>query len=246
MSSTALPTYQQFVSEGLNKIAPADAAEEQCRICCEELSETEGEIIVKTPCGHEFHENCLKTWMTGEVESRCKCPFCRTALFRDSPIELGVRQLRAAAQIPIPDNHVERHLPGNAEYLTYLNRNRDVAEDIIFEDREAIVAAAELAWNIRWEMIPELGEPAPIDIDFVAIVIRNATYHYSRTASQENRLAAYSFRELVFWLIVDWIVENCDEEIILSAGGRMYVIVSGYRDYLFDRVEELENHREVE
>ncbi len=32
--------------------------------------------MIRTPCKHEFHENCLKRWL----ESKLECPYCRHTL----------------------------------------------------------------------------------------------------------------------------------------------------------------------
>merc|ERR1719367_730420 len=47
----------------------------ECPICCEEFEESVP--IKRTPCGHHFHEHCLKKWLEnyGKI-----CPLCRKDL----------------------------------------------------------------------------------------------------------------------------------------------------------------------
>lgn len=52
-------------------ISPQDNTVFICSICLEEL--TGPSSIVKTPCVHYFHEDCLATW----CKNRMSCPMCR-------------------------------------------------------------------------------------------------------------------------------------------------------------------------
>ena len=51
-----------------------------CTICMESLSSN---LFVRTPCGHLFHRECLRTWMTRSPT----CPQCR------EPLIIGVNQM---------------------------------------------------------------------------------------------------------------------------------------------------------
>ena len=56
-----------------------------CSICLIPISKnsdgfTFDKIYYETPCGHNFHASCLKTWMSQKKE----CPLCR---FKIPPIE---------------------------------------------------------------------------------------------------------------------------------------------------------------
>lgn len=46
---------------------------EICSICLN--NSTKNECVVKLPCGHEFHQNCITTWL--EESSSNGCPLCR-------------------------------------------------------------------------------------------------------------------------------------------------------------------------
>ncbi|KAK4854791.1 hypothetical protein QYF36_001311 [Acer negundo] len=48
---------------------------EQCVICLEEFSLSEGEIILM-PCSHIYHRNCITKWL----KTKLHCPTCRLAL----------------------------------------------------------------------------------------------------------------------------------------------------------------------
>lgn len=56
-------------------IGPADVdAKEDCPVCKEEY--TVGEQVMKLPCNHRFHIDCLQPWL----KMRNTCPVCRYAL----------------------------------------------------------------------------------------------------------------------------------------------------------------------
>ena len=45
----------------------------ECSICLEPYKQ--GDDIILLKCGHLFHEECIKTWITPDNQS---CPYCRT------------------------------------------------------------------------------------------------------------------------------------------------------------------------
>ena len=51
-----------------------------CSICLEEY-ENENKIL-KYPCGHIFHDNCIDTWINTEVDMKItpSCPNCRNPI----------------------------------------------------------------------------------------------------------------------------------------------------------------------
>jgi hypothetical protein len=64
---TNIPTYSEELSDQENKM--------DCPICLEELVE---DTTYKTPCGHSFHETCLKKWKETYAEGKQPtCPYCR-------------------------------------------------------------------------------------------------------------------------------------------------------------------------
>lgn len=73
-------------------IDSADGEYKACIICLEELSEaalkrqssmlaSAPSAVVRTPCGHYFHEDCLATWSKNHVD----CPLCRTDIGEPDP-----------------------------------------------------------------------------------------------------------------------------------------------------------------
>jgi len=50
----------------------AKPAGHNCPICCQSLTAAPGDAR-KTPCGHMYHHECIKTWITG----KWTCPTCR-------------------------------------------------------------------------------------------------------------------------------------------------------------------------
>ena len=53
-----------------------------CTICTESL----GDSITATTCGHIFHPNCLTTWFESQERDNhpTNCPVCRTTIRRES------------------------------------------------------------------------------------------------------------------------------------------------------------------
>jgi len=49
---------------------------DECAICFEELLNKNTEKLYKTPCGHIFHEECLRAWGVKKLD----CPCCRKKL----------------------------------------------------------------------------------------------------------------------------------------------------------------------
>eukprot|EP00746_Dinoflagellata_sp_MGD_P022160 gnl/MRDRNA2_/MRDRNA2_151803_c0_seq1.p1 gnl/MRDRNA2_/MRDRNA2_151803_c0~~gnl/MRDRNA2_/MRDRNA2_151803_c0_seq1.p1 ORF type:complete len:229 (+),score=28.73 gnl/MRDRNA2_/MRDRNA2_151803_c0_seq1:74-688(+) len=81
------PVKQQVDKEAAGEEALLDSgvtdvafdASADCPICC---SCCAGSLnLVKTGCGHVFHEACLERW----VHIRCTCPVCRHDLRREAP-----------------------------------------------------------------------------------------------------------------------------------------------------------------
>ncbi|KAF7956980.1 hypothetical protein EAE96_004302 [Botrytis aclada] len=75
---------------------------DDCSICVEPLNHhDEGEMhtaIVKTVCGHIFHERCLEGWFVSSAQG--DCPFCRTLL---RVTELPQVPTRQEVEEPIPE-----------------------------------------------------------------------------------------------------------------------------------------------
>lgn len=51
----------------------------ECGVCCDRL--VDGIIIVRLPCGHIFHINCVVPWLT----KHCTCPTCRYEMISNDP-----------------------------------------------------------------------------------------------------------------------------------------------------------------
>ena len=71
-----------------------------CCVCMDEFGADTARIIVKTPCDHIFHKDCLEGWL----KSNKSCPVCRTDLVEaiekeqgDAPDPPGVAESAAVA-----------------------------------------------------------------------------------------------------------------------------------------------------
>ncbi|CAE8723886.1 unnamed protein product, partial [Polarella glacialis] len=50
----------------------------QCAVCLGEL--VVGDDVVRTPCGHDFHLECLEEWVVSKRYNSAGCPLCREPL----------------------------------------------------------------------------------------------------------------------------------------------------------------------
>lgn len=67
-----------------------DAENTECTICLEKLAV--GDSALRIPCGHVFHEDCVRTWL----QSNNQCPMCRYELPTDeASLEPGRRERMA-------------------------------------------------------------------------------------------------------------------------------------------------------
>ena len=59
------------------KVGETDEKKQECPICLAELHEATTDQALRTPCGHSFHEDCLKGWLLKNEN----CPLCRAPVF---------------------------------------------------------------------------------------------------------------------------------------------------------------------
>ncbi|CAA7404231.1 unnamed protein product [Spirodela intermedia] len=57
----------------------AAAGPPECCICLERFHK--GDSLVRLPCGHKFHGDCLSPWLRGCGD----CPYCRFRIVSDAP-----------------------------------------------------------------------------------------------------------------------------------------------------------------
>ena len=67
--STAVEALKKYKVLKFNKKDQKD-----CQVCLEKLEK--GVMVMQMPCNHEFHENCLRGWLTQHYT----CPICRYEL----------------------------------------------------------------------------------------------------------------------------------------------------------------------
>lgn len=69
----AVKKLPQIAVDSPELIDPEDGLVMDCTICLANFSTVNGQVILKTPCGHYFHDNCLLTWCKNHMD----CPICR-------------------------------------------------------------------------------------------------------------------------------------------------------------------------
>lgn len=57
----------------------------ECSICFEETRDENGFGILKSVCGHLYHENCIKLWL----DLSATCPVCRQLVFEYELMQLN-------------------------------------------------------------------------------------------------------------------------------------------------------------
>ena len=81
---------------------------EECALCLEPLSEDSNRLdqdIIRTPCNHLFHSECIKEQFNyHQSPTRYKCPVCRNNLLTAIPLDflcegLNKEALRLAKRI---------------------------------------------------------------------------------------------------------------------------------------------------
>lgn len=111
---TPLPTFEEFWVNAYNNIITPETAEEDiCTICYLAWAEDRAKPGLRTPCGHEFHKQCLSTWMNTTFDNRTACPACRTALIRPppTPVDALARQFHERAMHGLLAVSAERNRP---------------------------------------------------------------------------------------------------------------------------------------
>jgi hypothetical protein len=77
----------QHFTDFFYKLRPSTHALEEgelCPICLDDLSlsHKEGSSVQETECGHLFHKACITQHLLYAPQSKSKCPYCRSSLWR--------------------------------------------------------------------------------------------------------------------------------------------------------------------
>jgi len=97
---------------------------ETCLVCQENFQENE--VVLKLPCHHDFHKDCVMTWL----EQHCTCPTCRYELPVDDKEYESERKKRMAGR-NIDENELEE-VEDESDFPT-LEEVEDMEEDTDME-----------------------------------------------------------------------------------------------------------------
>lgn len=61
---------------------------DKCVVCQNDFCQDED--VVTLPCEHEFHKDCIQTWLT---QNSCKCPMCRFTIDASSTANMEVEHI---------------------------------------------------------------------------------------------------------------------------------------------------------
>lgn len=124
-----------------------DAVNNECTICLEKL--TAGDSALRIPCGHLFHEDCVRTWL----QSNNQCPMCRYELpSEDASLEQGRRERMADRKPRITLKTLSSRC---VRELKYLARHLGVSAAGCIEKQELVNAIADSG---KIEIIPSAAE----------------------------------------------------------------------------------------
>jgi hypothetical protein len=119
------------------KVTENDLEEEnsECTICLEKLSA--GDSALRIPCGHIFHEDCVRKWL----QSNNQCPMCRYELPTDDASSEQGRRERMMNRKP---RLTLKALSGRcSRELKYLARHLGVSINGCLEKHEIVNAIVE-------------------------------------------------------------------------------------------------------
>lgn len=124
-----------------------DAESNECTICLEKLNA--GESALRIPCGHLFHEDCVRTWL----QSNNQCPMCRYELpTEDASLEQGRRERMADRKPRITLKMLSSRC---VRELKYLARHLGVSAAGCIEKQELVSAIADSG---KIDIIPGVAE----------------------------------------------------------------------------------------
>jgi E3 ubiquitin-protein ligase RNF115/126 len=89
------------------QVSEEDLGEECNRECCICFYEHKvGDVqVARLPCGHLFHQNCIRDWLT----KKCTCPICRYELPSDNEVfEQGRVERMKSRKLRVRSHELER------------------------------------------------------------------------------------------------------------------------------------------
>lgn len=124
-----------------------DAENTECTICLEKLSP--GDSALRIPCGHLFHEDCVRTWL----QSSNQCPMCRYELpTEDAGLEKGRRERMASRKPRLTLKSLSSRC---VRELKYLARHFGVSINGCIEKQELVNAIVESG---KVDLVPDGAE----------------------------------------------------------------------------------------
>ena len=87
----AIPTLYTFYTTSLAAYTPNNI-DDECPICAISYRDALSDVapdVVATPCGHNFHRDCLDHWLRDGPSDEATCPNCRMALCKRSRPKKG-------------------------------------------------------------------------------------------------------------------------------------------------------------
>jgi hypothetical protein len=113
-----------------------DNGVKECPIC----TETIGDAIITTNCGHSYCYDCFMTHFCGDLSNANSCPMCRSTLFKEKPkyqrkpreqsrnIEQSRHHMRRE---PNPNSDQPMMFPSDHMPNQFLNQFQDINRQII-------------------------------------------------------------------------------------------------------------------
>jgi hypothetical protein len=173
------------------KVSARDLQESnECVICLEKL--TEGEEALRVPCGHVFHDACIRSWLGNSNQ----CPTCRYELpTADADFEVGRRERMAKRRLRFTVEDLSARSVRELRYLTqHLNvsitgclEKYELVDAIVLSGRvEVIPSSVEEREDETFNTEPHVEQPP----------IAHNCHVNSSTCDQEMENSSYKHRTL--------------------------------------------------
>ena len=122
---------------------------EDCAICLAALSST----CVRTPCGHTYHEACLKAYyfsVACEQAGRVRCPLCRSPIEMPLPVDARSASGRAIDVVPCPASGQRCHHDRDYRFLSLGDfAKRPNVLFVLSSNEDRKTAASRVMWYLE-------------------------------------------------------------------------------------------------
>jgi hypothetical protein len=128
MAFNSLPRLATFLVQHLERNIEA-TGDSNCTICFERMRTDSKNMhgnVVRLPCQHLFHFDCLVKMTEGYTQNRNKCPACREALFELNLLPPAKEALKKKAEVTFYNPNANFRIDSYKELLEYVDDQFDI------------------------------------------------------------------------------------------------------------------------